>query len=154
MQDKTQSISKLLLANQDSLRKFISSYNHDSDYVNDTLQDVNLLILEKSSLIPNESEEFIKYVLSVAMNVMRRNWNREKLRHPLGKAREPQYTRNFIGMDLSSLLNILPEESGMVLRLFLQGYKYEDIASMKKIPVGTVKSRIYYAKRKMQIMAS
>lgn len=35
--------------------------------------------------------------------------------------------------------------------LFYQGYKYDEIAEILDIPVGTVKSRIFFARKKMQI---
>jgi RNA polymerase sigma-70 factor (ECF subfamily) len=34
--------------------------------------------------------------------------------------------------------------------LFYQGYKYDEIAELLDIPVGTVKSRIFFARKKMQ----
>jgi RNA polymerase sigma-70 factor (ECF subfamily) len=34
--------------------------------------------------------------------------------------------------------------------MYLQGYKYDEIAASMQIPLGTVKSRIFFARRKLQ----
>ena len=34
-------------------------------------------------------------------------------------------------------------------QLFFEGYKYEEIAENMSLPIGTVKSRIYFARQKL-----
>ena len=38
------------------------------------------------------------------------------------------------------------------LDMFLAGYKYEEIALFMDLPIGTVKSRIFYARKRLQIL--
>ena len=47
-----------------------------------------------------------------------------------------------------SILNQLPTEAAELLKLTMKGYKQSEIAKQLDIPLGTVKSRFYYAKRR------
>ncbi|MBR5324210.1 MAG: RNA polymerase sigma factor, partial [Muribaculaceae bacterium] len=38
------------------------------------------------------------------------------------------------------------------LDMFLTGYKYEEIALFMNLPIGTIKSRIFYARKRLQIL--
>ena len=46
-------------------------------------------------------------------------------------------------------LNILPEEFRVVANLYMQGYLTKEIGEKLSVPIGTVLSRIYRAKRKL-----
>lgn len=46
----------------------------------------------------------------------------------------------------------LPVDQSEPFRLFVDGYKYEEIAEMMNVPIGTIKSRIYYARKQMRVM--
>ena len=47
-----------------------------------------------------------------------------------------------------SILNQLPTETAQLLKLTMQGYKQREIAKQLGIPLGTVKSRFYFAKKR------
>ena len=49
-------------------------------------------------------------------------------------------------MELLKLVHSLPSNLHAVFRLHVQGHKYEEMAEMLNIPVGTVKSRIHMAR--------
>ena len=51
---------------------------------------------------------------------------------------------------LTTLLKQLPQESSEVLFLTAQGYKQKEIATRLEIPVGTVKSRLFHAKKQFR----
>ena len=52
------------------------------------------------------------------------------------------------------ILNLLPKESAELLRLTMQGYKQIDIAKHLNIPIGTVKSRLHYARKQFRSMCT
>ena len=53
---------------------------------------------------------------------------------------------------LQQLINTLPEESGTVIRAFLDGFSYKEIAEMTGSSVGAVAMRIARTKRKLKQM--
>lgn len=52
--------------------------------------------------------------------------------------------------DIYASLSSLPEIYRKPFAMFLAGYKYEEIADSLGVAVGTVKSRIYVARRRLQ----
>ena len=52
--------------------------------------------------------------------------------------------------DLKSLTDKLPDDFRVPFLLAHQGYKYEEIAKELKAPVGTIKSRIFFARKRLQ----
>ena len=52
------------------------------------------------------------------------------------------------------VLNLLPKESAELLKLTVQGYKQIDIAKRLNIPIGTVKSRLHYARKQFRSMCT
>ena len=53
---------------------------------------------------------------------------------------------------LQQLIDTLPEESGTVIRAFLDGFSYKEIADMTGSSVGAVAMRIARLKRKLRLM--
>lgn len=53
---------------------------------------------------------------------------------------------------LETLLSDLPRDTARILRLYyIQGYRQKEIAARLGIPVGTVKSRLYYARERLRV---
>ena len=52
------------------------------------------------------------------------------------------------------ILNLLPKESADLLLLTMQGYKQSEIANRLNIPIGTVKSRLHYARKQFRSMCT
>lgn len=52
--------------------------------------------------------------------------------------------------DVKATMGRMPEEQVRPLWLYAQGYKYEEIASMTGVSLGTVKSRIFTARQKLK----
>ncbi|MDE6279897.1 MAG: RNA polymerase sigma factor, partial [Paramuribaculum sp.] len=47
-------------------------------------------------------------------------------------------------------INSFPDSYRIPFNMHVAGYKYSEIAQRLKLPVGTVKSRIYYARKYLQ----
>lgn len=48
---------------------------------------------------------------------------------------------------IQSYINQLPEDQAKPFMMYFEGYKYEEIADLMEVPLGTIKSRIYYARK-------
>lgn len=60
---------------------------------------------------------------------------------------ENQAEIKFIRKDLESAISILQPELKVTFMLNIEGFKYHEIAEELNIPIGTVKTRIFVAKR-------
>ena len=56
--------------------------------------------------------------------------------------------------DAQRILSLIPKESAELLKLTMQGYKQRDIAERFDIPIGTVKSRLHYARKQFRSMCT
>ncbi|CAM3471542.1 RNA polymerase sigma factor [Sphingobacterium prati] len=56
----------------------------------------------------------------------------------------------FVSDDIEKAMCSLSEENYQIFRLFLEGYKYHEIASYFGMPEGTVKTRIHMTRKKLQ----
>ena len=54
--------------------------------------------------------------------------------------------------ELLKMVNKLPDEFRVPFWMAHQGYKYDEIADRLEVPLGTVKSRIFFARKKLQRM--
>lgn len=54
--------------------------------------------------------------------------------------------------ELNKMINSLSKNFGKPFTMFNEGYHYDEIAKVMEIPIGTVKSRIYFARKKLREM--
>ena len=54
--------------------------------------------------------------------------------------------------ELMKMVNALPEDFRVPFWMAYQGYKYDEIAEELDAPLGTIKSRIFFARKKLQRM--
>lgn len=59
---------------------------------------------------------------------------------------------SFMRKDIDYAINMLPEDLKATFSLNIDGFKYHEIAEILEIPIGTVKTRIFVAKRKLRKM--
>jgi RNA polymerase sigma factor (sigma-70 family) len=52
--------------------------------------------------------------------------------------------------EMWSVVNSIKEEFGKPFKMYVSGYKYQEIAKELNIPIGTVKSRIFMARTEIQ----
>lgn len=56
--------------------------------------------------------------------------------------------------ELKKMINSLSEGFKKPFKMFYEGYHYNEIAEKMNIPIGTVKSRIYFARKKLRKMVN
>ncbi|RMF26594.1 MAG: sigma-70 family RNA polymerase sigma factor [Bacteroidetes bacterium] len=57
---------------------------------------------------------------------------------------------NLMLKELNGIIRALDEPYRKPFTLFFKGYKYEEIAEMMDLPIGTVKSRIFFARQRLK----
>ncbi|MCP9611151.1 RNA polymerase sigma factor [Coprobacter tertius] len=120
----------------------------------DLLQETNLKILNNVDSYKYD-ENFIGWCFSVMKNVHNDILRKEKriFTVPLDESLDAGYCMHFgseIDMEiLNKELSSLSEEDRLLLTFRIMKMKYKDIAKKLGIPVGTVKSRMFYLKTKL-----
>jgi RNA polymerase sigma-70 factor (ECF subfamily) len=93
---------------------------------------------------------------NIFINSYRRNGNYREVIRKACNSGEYYYWSNDIVEDtdsslyISELWNIvekLEEKFRFPFICFLNGYKYKEIAELMSLPIGTIKSRIFYARK-------
>lgn len=54
--------------------------------------------------------------------------------------------------EINDVISSFDEGYRIPFSMHLSGYKYSEIAQHMKLPVGTVKSRIYYARKRLRVI--
>ena len=57
---------------------------------------------------------------------------------------------SFGANEISDAINAFPDEYRIPFSMHVAGYKYNEIAEKMNLPLGTVKSRIFFARKKLQ----
>ncbi|WP_302318465.1 sigma factor-like helix-turn-helix DNA-binding protein, partial [uncultured Duncaniella sp.] len=52
--------------------------------------------------------------------------------------------------EITAAIDSFPEEYRVPFSMHVAGYKYNEIAERMGLPLGTVKSRIFFARKKLQ----
>jgi RNA polymerase sigma-70 factor (ECF subfamily) len=153
---------KKLLSMQENMMNFALLLTSNQDDAKDLLQDTTLKVLDnKDKFVDNVN--FKGWVLTVMRNIFINNYHKivraqitidhrndfenlnivDESNHDF-----PDYS--FRLQELSDAIDRLSEEFKYPLSMYLSGYKYSEIAEKLNVPLGTVKSRIFFARRELQ----
>ena len=57
---------------------------------------------------------------------------------------------NFAAEDIQAKIDDLPVDIQVPFEMYYRGYRYKEISDYMEIPIGTVKSRIFYARKQLK----
>lgn len=158
--DNQEAFATLVKRYQKKLLNFFirSGVNYDEE---DLVQDTFLRIYRYRKRYV-ASAQFTTFLFMIARQVwideLRRRQRRQLLKERLYKEPEPKAEEQIgagesasVAMDLAKALAALPPEMREVVELAVyQDLPYQEVADIMNIPVGTVKSRMFNALRKMR----
>lgn len=151
-----------LIALQRNLLNFAYSLTANRDDAYDLLQDTTLKVLDSESKYRNNTN-FKGWVFTIMRNLFINNYRISVRNTVVTDSTDEQVLLNLSGestgyepegamtaLEIRRALDSLPEDYRRPFSLFLQGYKYKEIAARYGLPLGTVKSRIFMARQRMQ----
>lgn len=151
-----------LIALQRNLLNFAYSLTANRDDAYDLLQDTTLKVLDSESKYRNNTN-FKGWVFTIMRNLFINNYRISVRNTVMTDSTDEQVLLNLSGestgnepegamtaLEIRRALDSLPEDYRRPFSLFLQGYKYKEIAARYGLPLGTVKSRIFMARQRMQ----
>jgi RNA polymerase sigma-70 factor (ECF subfamily) len=153
---------KKLLSIQENMMNFALLLTANRDDARDLMQDTTLKVLNnREKFVDNVN--FKGWVLTVMRNIFVNNYHKiNRIQIVVGQKYEfdrlniidesgfELIEHSFRLQEMSQAMNHLSDELKIPLSMFLRGYKYQEIAEELNIPLGTVKSRIFFARRALQ----
>ncbi|MBL7943487.1 MAG: RNA polymerase sigma factor [Flavobacteriales bacterium] len=147
-----------LVVNHPLLSKFAYQFTRNLEDARDLVQDTMLKALKYRDQF-EDGTNLRGWLFTIMRNTFINQCNQRKHRQQMTNTsvknagleweRQPQPdpVSQMTAADIELLVEGLPKDCSKVFRMFLEGYHYEEIASTVGVPVGTVKSRIFYARK-------
>ncbi len=150
-----------LLGLKDKLYGYALSLTADSENANDLLQDTLLKALtfrDKFTANTNFKAWIYAIMRNTFINDYRRNMRKKNIMDSENNQNLQQISRDKVypapdsfynSKEIYKAINNLEEEWRVPFKMFIEGYKYKEIADAMELPLGTVKSRIFLTRKKL-----
>lgn len=147
------------------LRRYFLLRGLDAAEAEDLAQNVMVIVYRRGGEV-REKELFHGWLFKVAKNELARHWRRLQTRSRLAEMEpldDELASQLIIEMETASNSNFAewmsylePAEREIIILRFVEELSYEELAAALELPLGTVKWRIFNAKKKLApiIMAS
>ena len=158
---KNKKFENQLVESESVLENFAYSLTHNPDEAKDLVQETFLKALLHTKAY-KEGTNLRAWLFTIMKNTFINNYRRnKKVQSVITKEDSTPWINNISGnviyqadhntkyTQIVMLINTLPEEQKIPFEMINQGYKYCEIAEKFNIPIGTVKSRIFLARQKL-----
>ena len=154
---------KELLGLQDNLFSFALSLTADQTKAEDLMQDTTLKVLVNRDKYRDDTN-FKGWVFTVMRNLFINDYHRTvRTRNIFDTNADLTYVgtideteglptpdREMTLREINAAIDSLSDEYKLPFSMYVSGYKYKEIAETMSLPIGTVKSRIFFARKKLQ----
>jgi len=148
--------NSLVLNNSEGLKPFAISLTRDQEQANDLCQETlykAFAYRDKYEQGTNIKAWLYTIMRNIFINDYRRNTRKKTVYDSIKYSQTQFATSSEINVRLKEIDNAihkLPTIFKTACILYLQGYKYHEIAYALNEPLGTIKSRIHFAKKLLQ----
>ena len=145
---------------QSNMLNFAYMSNRDDAY--DLLQDTTLKVLDNESKYA-ENTNFKGWVFTIMRNIFINNYRRSARAATMIDTTDNLYHINlsqdsglespeesYGAGEIGAAIESFSDEYRIPFSMHVAGYKYNEIAEHMNLPLGTVKSRIFFARKKLQ----
>src|SRR6476660_4395342 len=151
--------NQILLNNAEFLRPFATTLTHDADAAKDLFQETMYRALANKEKY-NVGTNIKAWLYTIMRNIFINNYRRRIKQKTVLDSTPNEYLINLKQAvttntaeselrlkDIQEQIHKLPEIFRIPFLLYFDGYKYHEIAGMLKEPLGTIKSRIHFARK-------
>lgn len=161
--EKNPSFKASLLKLQPNLMAFAMRLTADRDAAHDLVQDTTLKALTNEEKFVDNAN-FKGWMLTIMRNIFINSYRKTTKTKTIVDATENLYHLNahdstgattegvYAVTEISETIARFPETYREPFNLHIAGYKYEEIAEKLSMPLGTVKSRIFFTRQKLREM--
>lgn len=148
---------------QDNLLNFAYKLTSNRDDAYDLLQDTTLKALDNEDKYADNTN-FKGWVFTIMRNLFINNYRRNARAATIVDTTDNLYHLNlsqdsglespedsYGAKEITSAIAEFSDEYRIPFSMHVAGYKYSEIAEEMDLPLGTVKSRIFFARKKLQI---
>ncbi len=163
MKTKT-AFEKQLLSLQDNMFNFALTLTADREEAKDLLQETTLRVLDNREKY-YENVNFKGWVFTIMHNIFVNNYRKIVRSQTIIDKTENLYHLSLpqdSGFDtpdgaytikeINKAISSFTDEYKIPFSMHVSGYKYEEIAKYLGLPIGTVKSRIFFARKRLKEM--
>ena len=156
----TYSFRKDLLAVQEELLRFAYKLTSDREEANDLLQETSLKALDNEDKYEPDTN-FKGWMYTIMRNIFINNYRKivreqtfvDQTDNHLSMPQDSGFASTEGAYDLKEMhriVNSLPRDYKVPFSMHVSGFKYREIAERLGLPLGTVKSRIFFTRQKLQ----
>lgn len=151
-----------LLDIQGNLLNFAYTLTSNRDDAYDLVQDTTLKVLDNEEKYV-DNVNFKGWVFTIMRNLFINNYRKASRKATVSDTTEDLYLLNLpqdsgyetpdgalAVNEIHDVIDSLSDDYSIPFSLHLKGYKYDEIAKETGLPLGTVKSRIYFARQRLQ----
>ena len=158
----TKEFQTKLMSLQANLLNFAYMLTSNRDNAYDLLQDTTLKALDNESKYVDNTN-FKGWVFTIMRNIFINNYRRVARSATVVDQTEDLYHLNlsqdsgletpegsYGAAEITAAINSSSDDYCIPFSMHVAGYKYSEIAEKMNLPLGTVKSRIFFARKKLQ----
>ena len=159
---RTANFAHDLLSVQTELLNFAYKLTADREEANDLLQETSLKALDNEDKYTAETN-FKGWIYTIMRNIFINNYRKALRDQTYVDQTDNQFYLNqnidiegdstegsYDLKEMRRIVNALPKEYRIPFSMYVSGFKYREIADKLGLPLGTVKSRIYFTRQKLQ----
>ena len=157
-----QSFTDRILGLQGNLLSFAYQLTTNREQAQDLLQDTTLKALDNEDKYV-DNVNFKGWIFTIMRNIFINNYRRQVRSATVIDTTEDLYHLNlsqesglstpegsYAAKEISVAINAFSKEYKVPFTMYIAGYKYSEIADKMGLPLGTVKSRIFFARKRLQ----
>lgn len=151
-----------LVGLQGNLMNFAYQLTSNRETAEDLVQDTTLKVLDNEEKYV-DNVNFKGWVMTIMRNIFINNYRRQVRSATIIDTTEDLYHLNisqesgletpegtYATKEISKAINEFSDDYKIPFSMYVAGYKYSEIAEHMNLPLGTVKSRIFFARKRLQ----
>ncbi len=159
---KTNTFESSIIGMQGNLLSFALKLTLNKEEAHDLVQDTTLKALDNEEKFADNTN-FKGWVMTIMRNIFINNYRRDVKRNTVLDTTEDLYHLNvsqdsgletpdgaYAANEINKILAGFPADYRQPFSMHVAGYKYEEISEALNMPMGTVKSRIFFTRKRLR----